>query len=181
MRPQRDGPWHRAWPENQGKPKSSLMSLTLWTYLRTVNYLLSFLTRSPVQAVVIKCFLGSSFHLSISLGDCNFFFLIYLRAFSLTYKTAQCILHSLGRSPPKPLFGEVSVCWGLSSSVGSLIHLTRGQLGAMPAWASTSPFNEVAPIWMIRSHWKLGTSYKCKMPFIEKCISYFRMCPVIFF
>lgn len=111
----------------------------------------------------------------------QFFFLIYLRAFSLTYKTAQCILHSLGRSPPKPLFGEVSVCWGLSSSVGSLIHLTRGQLGAMPAWASTSPFNEVAPIWMIRSHWKLGTSYKCKMPFIEKCISYFRMCPVIFF
>ena len=56
-----------------------------------------------------QCFLRSSFHLFISFGDC-IFFKIFLRAFSLTYKTAQLTLYSLGRGPPEPLFREQSVC-----------------------------------------------------------------------
>lgn len=69
-----DGPWQRAWPEKWGVPVSSLIFMILSTCLRIGSDPFSIPCQvSNSQAAVTKCFLGSSFNLSISFGNCNFF------------------------------------------------------------------------------------------------------------
>ena len=76
-----------------------------------MNYLLVFPSQvTIIQAALTNVFYAAVFIYSFPLVTVFFFFLIYLRAFSLTYKTAQLTLYSLGRGPPEPLFREQSVC-----------------------------------------------------------------------
>lgn len=132
-------------------PVSALIFTMLSASLRRLNDLLSIPSQvSNSQASVSECLLGSSLNLSTSFDNCNFFLnMMYGFLHDLQNSAAHRVCY-LGRSPPRPLFGERSVCPSPLFSVGSLIHLTREWLGAIPAWASF--FNKVAPTWMIRSH-----------------------------